>query len=351
MGMIKLPSKSVDFFNKNYMEIFESGSLAEGKWNKKIQKWACDYTGAAHSQATCSNGSGILAILCVLKRYMGYKQVFIQSNTMYGVKTMAVTSGLEYVGEVPCSMPYLMPTLDQAKTFIDGLKNPQESVFLLTHIGGWTNPDIEKIATYCKTKGVALVEDCAHSLGSTMGGKHTGMYGIAGAYSLYATKAVPAGEGGIVVTNDDELAAYLSKFVIYDRFDQQMDIGVNIRLSELSALMVYAVLCETENIIANKYEIAKKYIEACKKNSLQFLDPQVHNQRSNLYKFILVSDNPADDFASIKTRTSPVYDYAMGEDSQSICSKHICLPIWYDQDSDVIEKVVSELNARQVETL
>ena len=346
--MIKLPKKAVEFFDKNYMDIIDSGALAEGKWNKKIQNWACQYTGAKHAQATCSNGSGVLTILLILKHYMNYKHIFIQSNTMYGVKTMAVASGLEFKGAVSCSMPYLMPTFEQVKAYIDNLDTPKETIFLLTHIGGWTNPDIVKIADYCLANGVALVEDCAHSLGATMDGKHSGLYGVAGVYSLYATKAVPAGEGGIIVSNNDELSEYISKFLIYDRFDQKMEVGVNFRLSELSALMAYAVLCETESIIGNKYQIAKKYIAACELNNLQFIHPEVGNQRSNLYKFILVSDNPEKDFASVLTRTSPVYDYAMGQDEQSICLKHICLPIWYGLESDVVEKVVDELNAHQV---
>ena len=263
MGMIKLPPQSLRFFQENYSDIFETGNLAEGEWNRSIENWICNYTSSKYSQVTCSNGSGIFAILSILKRYKGYKYIFIQSNTMYGVKTIAKTSGLQYLGETPSSFPSLMPTFDQVKEHIDSLIAPSETVFLLTHIGGWTNPDIEMIAQYCDKKGVALVEDCAHSLGSTYKSKHTGLYGIAGVYSLYATKAVPAGEGGIIVSNNQELSYYISKFMIYDRFDQKMDIGVNFRLSELSALLAYSVITEIEHIIKNKYEIADRYIAAC----------------------------------------------------------------------------------------
>lgn len=348
MGMIKIPSKAIDFFNQNYQEIFESGSLAEGQWNKKIIEWTRDYTKAKYAQATCSNGSGVLTVLTLLRHYQNYKFVFIQSNTMYGVKTMAVTSGLEYVGAVDCSMPYLMPTFEQAKAFIDQLPEPQHSVFLLTHIGGWTNPDIEVIAAYCKEKRVALVEDCAHSLGSTMNGRHTGLYGVAGVYSLYATKAIPAGEGGIVVSNDDIIGPMLSDFVIYDRFNQKMEVGVNFRLSELSALMVYAVLSETENIIENKYSVAEQYKAACLESGFNFIDPTAGKQRSNLYKFILLSDQPEKDFVNIQAKTSPVYSYALGDDKESICSRHLCLPIWYDLDATVVDQVIEEINTAKV---
>ena len=52
-------------------------------------------------------------------------------------------------------------TFEQVAEFISKLKAPEESVFLLTHIGGWVNPDIEKISRLCQEMGVSLVEDCA----------------------------------------------------------------------------------------------------------------------------------------------------------------------------------------------
>ena len=144
---------------------------------------------------------------------------------------------------------------------------------MLTHIGGRVNPDIELIAEICKNKGVSLIEDCAHSLGSTFKGKHTGLFGDAGVYSLYATKAIPVGEGGIILTNNDELNEIASKFIMYDRFEQKLDIGINLRMSEINALLSYSVLKETEAIIKNKYLIAEKYCDACNKVDLEYLDP------------------------------------------------------------------------------
>ena len=264
---------------------------------------------------------------------------------MYGVRTMSISSGLDLIGYVDCSVDYLMPTYDQVYDFISLLDKPEECVFLITHIGGWVNPDIESIAELCREKGISLIEDCAHSLGATLHGKHTGLFGEAGVYSLYATKAVPAGEGGIVVTNDKELFNVVDKFAIYDRFDQVFDIGVNIRMSEISALLCYSVITETEAIIANKYDIAEKYITACEKYDWEYINPISNGQRSNFYKFILLSRSisPIDDFSQIKTRTSPVYDYSLGRDLAGVKDRHICLPIWYQLEDEEIDRVISEL--------
>ena len=110
MGMIKLPNQSKNFFNENYLNIFESGNLAEGEWNRKVAEWACKYTSSDYALAVNSNGSGIYAILRLLKEYRFKKKIFLQSNTMYGVKTIAISSGLDLCGYVDCSLDYLMPT-------------------------------------------------------------------------------------------------------------------------------------------------------------------------------------------------------------------------------------------------
>ena len=345
MGMIKLPKKSVSFFEDHYSEIFESGNLAEGQWISKVATWATEYTRAPYAHAVNSNGAGIFSILNILSRYFKKRRIFLQSNTMYGVRTMSITSGLELCGYVDCDLDYLMPTYGQVVDFVSRLDKPSECVFLLTHIGGWVNPDIEKIAEFCRDKEIALIEDCAHSLGSTLKGKHTGLFGDAGVYSLYSTKAVPAGEGGIIVTKDEELHQKVTKFSIYDRFDQVLDIGINNRMSEINALLSFAVLTSIDEIIENKQKIANKYVEACEKYGWEYLHPTGNNQRSNLYKFILLSRtaNPDDDFSQVKTRTSSVYDYYLGFDPHEVSRRHICLPIWYKLETETIAKILCEL--------
>ena len=342
--MIKLPKRAIEKFTNNYLDIFDSGNLAEGKWNKGVGEYAKNYTSAAYALPVSSNGAGLYAILNILKRYRNYKRVFLQSNTMYGVMTIANSSGLELCGYVNCSLDTLMPSYEDVRSFVKLLKNPSDSVFLLTHIGGWVNPDIIKIVNFCNEMGIAVVEDCAHSLGATLNDKHTGLFGVAGVYSLYATKAIPAGEGGIVVSNDSELGELVSKFSIYDRFDQDIDIGVNIRMSELNALLSLSVLECIEEIIQNKMKVAYRYINACDKVGIKYFHPEDAGQRSNLYKFIVI-EKSKNILNKLSIRTSPVYDYSLGSDPSGIAQNHICLPIWYKLDEEQINQVIEEINS------
>ena len=120
----------------------------------------------------------------------------------------------------------------------------------------------------CKDEDIILLEDCAHSFGSTLNGKHSGLFGNAGVYSFYATKSIPAGEGGVVITKDEEIGDMISDFAIYDRFGQKLPLGNNIRISEVQALLAYSVVKEWEQIVLNKTNIANKYIPFVKKNKL-----------------------------------------------------------------------------------
>ncbi len=344
--MIKVPAAAKQKFLANFGGICDSGALAEGQWNAALSQFFTGYVGCKAALPFSSNGSGMLAVLMLLKRYRGFRHVFIQSNTMYGVKTIAITSGLHYAGAVPCSLPTLMPRASQVRDFIRTLAEPSSTVFLLTHIGGIVNPDIEEICAMCAAAGIVVVEDCAHSVGATLHGRHTGTFGVAGVYSLYATKAIAAGEGGIAVTNDDDLAIKLAKFNIYDRFDQQQDTGVNFRVSEIQALFSLSVCEMSEEIIDSKARIARRYIEACGRAGIAYVDPFSNGQRGNHYKFTLIArDDAAAEFKAITNRTSPVYDYTLGDDPEGVHMKHICLPVWYGLEDEIVDNTCAQIAA------
>ena len=346
MSLVKLPKKSVEFFKKNQDEILNSGNLVEGAWNKTLNEKIKEISGAKNAICVNSNGSGLVAILLIFKTYFGREDVMIQSNTMYGVKTMVGTAGLNLVGFINCQIETLMPNYQDVENAVKNYKGDKSKlVIMLSDIGGIINPDIEKIAKFLKQENILLLEDAAHSFGARLNKKFSGTFGDAGVYYYYATKAIFAGEGGVAVTNNDELGNYLQDFIVYDRFKQKMPIGSNIRLTELQALMIFSVVNYYKDIILNKNEIAEKYIESCKKNEIQFISQNQNLNIGNYYKFTIISPNTeiAKIYPNIKTTTSKVYDYALGK-NKDIPLKHLCLPIWYNQDKSLIDKVLAELN-------
>ena len=345
MGTIKLPKNSIDFFKKNQNQIFESGNLAEGPWNEQLSEKIKSICNVKHAICVNSNGSGLVALLLIYKEYYGRTNVMIQSNTMYGVKTITKTAGYNLVDIIDCHLETLMPTFEDLKKAVNNYQGKiNQLVILLSDIGGIINPDIEKISKFCEEKNITLLEDAAHSFGSTLNNKFSGTFGDAGVYSYYSTKAIFAGEGGIVVTNDNNLGNLMKDFIAYDRFKRKMEIGCNIRLSELQALMIYSVVKEYKEIIKNKSKIAKKYTDACNSFKLKYIDQSASSNQGNYYKFTIISPDKAisDLLPKLKTTTSKVYDYSLGN-SKEIPLKHLCLPIWYRLEDKISDKAVQEI--------
>ena len=345
MSTIKLPKNSVDFFKSNQNKIFESGNLAEGPWNDQLSKKIKTICNVKNAICVNSNGSGLVALLLIYKEYYGRTDVMIQSNTMYGVKTITKTAGYNLVDFIDCQLEKLMPSFDDLKKAVDNYKGEvKQLVILLSDIGGIINPDIEKIAKFCKEKNIILLEDAAHSFGSTLNKKFSGTFGNAGVYSYYSTKAIFAGEGGIVVTDDNNIGNLMKDFIAYDRFKQKMEIGCNIRLPEIQALMIYSVVKEYKEIIKNKFKIAKKYSETCNSCNIKYISQNENSNIGNYYKFTIISSskNVSDFLPKIKNTTSKVYDYSLGN-SKEIPTKHLCLPIWFELEENISDKVIKEI--------
>ena len=106
--------------------------------------------------------------------------------------------------------PVLVETTADYLTDLIDLERKAESsgakVLLLSHMRGHIT-DLHAVREICDRHGIALVEDCAHTMGATWDGQHTGTWGKIGCYSAQTYKHINAGEGGLLVTDDDDVAA------------------------------------------------------------------------------------------------------------------------------------------------
>ena len=346
MGLIKIPFKAQAFFDTEYKKIFNSGMLAEADWNLKLANKISMITKSNGCVPVASNGAGLMCLLQLYGSIHNRKKIMLQSNTMYGMFTMSNTSGYEVLDYIPCNIETLMPSLSQVEEALSSNKfEDNELVIMLSHMGGIINPDIEEIAKLCKSKNIILLEDCAHSFGSTFNNKHSGLFGDAGVYSFYSTKAIPAGEGGAIVSNNIDILKYAERYTKYDRFERSMSVGNNIRLSELQALFIYSVVSEHSSIIKNKAQIAEKYIEVCDNLSINYINQEINGQQGNYYKFVIYHPDVAisDYLPKLETKTSGIYDYSLCG-SDFIPKHHVCLPIWYEQDQNLMNNAIKELN-------
>ena len=166
--------------------------------------------GCLNACAVTSGGAGLLSIL----DYVNVKdaEVIVPANTFWATAQSAKKAGAKVV-YVDCNKEDLcMSYDDMVRKVTDKTK-----AVIVVHIGGHIAFDIEKIAKFCKEKKIALIEDCAHAHGAEWNGKTAGSYGIAGSYSFYATKTMPLGEGGMVVSKNKEIIEWIKKYRNYGK--------------------------------------------------------------------------------------------------------------------------------------
>ncbi|MCK4598788.1 DegT/DnrJ/EryC1/StrS family aminotransferase [Candidatus Bipolaricaulota bacterium] len=136
------------------------------------------------------------------------------------------------------------------------------AVDVFGHPADW--PALEQLA---ERHNVLLVEDSAEALGSKLDGKRCGSFGRAGIFGFYPNKQITTGEGGIIVTDDAELAALCRSMANQGRGDgdawlSHVRLGYNYRMDEMSAALGLAQLSRIEEIVAARAQVAVWYAEA-----------------------------------------------------------------------------------------
>lgn len=108
------------------------------------------------------------------------------------------------------ALPVLVDVTEDFVIDLDDLERKASAsgarTLLLSHMRGHIC-DMERLAAICERHGLRLIEDCAHTMGAGWNGKATGTWGLAGCFSLQSYKHANSGEGGLLVTNDEDLAA------------------------------------------------------------------------------------------------------------------------------------------------
>ena len=190
-----------------------------------------------------------------------------------GMSPKALRKFLDHV-EVRNNIPYYIPTGQKVGAVVP------------MHTFGFPC-EIDVIADLCSDYNIPLIEDAAESLGSIYKEKHTGTFGLLGAYSFNGNKTITSGAGGIIVTNDDTLgplAKHLSTQAKEPhKWEYKHDmLGYNYRCPNLNAALACAQLEKLEDFIADKRELAGKYKVFFQSENIAFIEEPEHT-RSNYW--------------------------------------------------------------------
>jgi dTDP-4-amino-4,6-dideoxygalactose transaminase len=195
----------------------------------------------------------------------------------------------------------------------------------LVHIGGHIAFEVERIAAYCREHDIFLIEDCAHAHGASWNGRGPGTYGDAGVYSLYATKTISTGEGGVLVSRRPEVIEHERAFRNYGKPTYEVA-GLNFRMPEFIAALGLVQVERLPEIVAWKNAVARSELDPVYPSRLELPEGMV----SGLYKYIV--------FDWLERSTGRVYDEPchriMGDavelpNTDWVARNHSCVPLYY----------------------
>ncbi|MFX0073877.1 MAG: DegT/DnrJ/EryC1/StrS family aminotransferase [Candidatus Hermodarchaeota archaeon] len=269
-----MPGPGMDIIGKEekeaLLEVIESGYIYRygdlQNPNFKAKVWTLErefakYTNSNYALAVSSGTSALLTALWALKIGPGDEVIVPGYTFIASITSIIFARAIPILAEVDDTL-----TLDPED--VKKKITPRTKAIMLVHMLG--NPghldDINKIA---EENNLILIEDCAQAFGASFNGKSVGTFGRIGAFSLNVYKTITGGDGGMVITNDEEL--YKRAFAVHDQghlpLRQGVEqgnrtvLGINFRMTEFTAAVVGAQLKKID-YIKSKLKENKKYLKS-----------------------------------------------------------------------------------------
>ena len=218
------------------IEVLESGMLAQGPRVAALEAAFASVTGARHAIATSSGTTGLH--LALLAHGIGPGDEVITSPFTF----IASVNAILFTGAKPVFADIEDTSFNIDPARLEAAITPRTKAVMPVHLYGQPC-DMDEICAIARKHNVALVEDAAQAVGATYGGRHVGTFGTA-VFSLYATKNVMSGEGGMITTDADDvadMARLLRNHGMRNRYEYEV-LGYNFRLTDIHAAIGLAQL-------------------------------------------------------------------------------------------------------------
>ncbi len=245
---------------KYLMDCIRTGWISsEGPFIKAFEEKFSDYVGRKEGIAV-SNGSGALDIAVQALGLGNGDEVIMPTFTIISPAQSVIRAGA-----IPVLVDSDSSTWNMDVSMIESRITPKTKAILVVHIYGIPT-DMDPVIQLCRKYNLFLIEDAAEMHGQTYKGKQCGSFGDISTFSFYPNKHITTGEGGMIMTDDPELANRCRKlrnlafepagprFVHYE-------LGWNYRMTNLQAALGLAQLEKIEEHIIKKRWIGKKYME------------------------------------------------------------------------------------------
>jgi perosamine synthetase len=232
--------------------VLQSGMIAQGEAVAAFERAFASYIGVAHAIAV-SNGTTALHASLLAAGIGPGDEVIVPSFTFIATATSVSMCGARPVF-ADVEDRYFM--LDPASA--EALVTEKTRAVMGVHLFGQPF-DIPALSGLCRDHGLLLLEDACQAHGSTFRGRRLGSFGAMACFSFYATKNMTTGEGGMVTTDDPDLAARVRLLINHGQKEKYLHttLGYNYRMTDLNGAIGLVQLGRLEEMNARRAANAK----------------------------------------------------------------------------------------------
>ena len=269
---------------------------------------------------------------------------------------VATVSAIKWEGCTPVFCDIDPATLNLDADKIEALITDKTVAIMPVHVFG-TACDVEKIESIARKRNLKVIYDAAHAVGTVYKGRSLLEYGDISATSLHATKLFNTGEGGAVISKNDELDKKLQRIRFFGHNDEKdiVEDGFNGKMTEIHAALGLANLKYFDQVLEDrrhKYHHYKKRLSV--DSSLGFQKITDENTNYSYFPVIFASEAKLLEverrlteneiiprryfYPSVNTYTK-IVEYAPMPISEDISLRILCLPLYYKLDMEDIDRI------------
>jgi len=236
----------------DYDKIWASGKLSLGEFTTKLEARARQALGVREAIAISSCTSGLIL---TLKALGIKKKVVVPDYTFPATSHSVLWAG--------CEPRFCDVDLDDFTISVKALseiEDPDVEAVMAVNIFGLP-PRVDELDDICRSKSWKLIFDSAQGMGGEYKGKSCGGFGATEIFSMSPSKLVTSAEGGIITTNDSDLAEKLRQLRNYGKGPEEIMVGVGLsaRMSELCAALAYRNLGRLKQLRGERLRLVKNY--------------------------------------------------------------------------------------------
>lgn len=241
------------------MEVLKSGRIALGPKTEQFERMMADYVGVKHAVAVSSGTAGLHLIVKALGIGAG-DEVIVPSFTF-----AASVNAILYEGATPVFVDIEPQTYNLDPNEVERKIAPRTKAVMVVDVFGHP-ADWDALIDIAHRHNLMLIDDCCEAIGARYKGRMLGQMGEAGAFAFYPNKQMTAGEGGMIVTNNDEIARLCRSLRNQGRAEmgawlEHERMGYNYRIDELSAALGVSQLQRLDTFLQKRQRVAQRYTE------------------------------------------------------------------------------------------